>query len=395
MLVNYMCFGFTVLVVELTKSPENQLFKRFHASWPNLNTAPNSLALWAWPANQHDWRFQHAESILLWAREMMLNGTFRQRDHREFLELTVAFLGGVVQRPHSGGRPPGIGFRMRKPGSTNQTRFMGIALHELKITMMHRQFAQTAVRRQQSKALCEYLVLIHAKYFLQARSAISAPRLDQLLWTDLHTYKALYPAGSLGANMADAALVSVLRHTSYLTQELVVFALWDKQLPTNLRRAMARKLIEMSPPANYQWQTGKTVLPDNFHRRFQLSALIGQRSWFLFHLLDAGTEWLHRPVRSWEDCSEYKRVGEFLGDLSVVNDATERCVKDITEYAEMAQDSAQRERILLVVNDHRNVFQERRMPLPRLTLSRLRVVSCYIVYIDIEICTGCLFLLFV
>ncbi len=69
---------------ELTKSPENQLFKRFHASWPNLNTAPNSLALWAWPANQHDWRFQHAESILLWAREMMLNGTFRQRDHREF-----------------------------------------------------------------------------------------------------------------------------------------------------------------------------------------------------------------------------------------------------------------------------------------------------------------------
>ena len=160
--------------------------------------------------------------------------------------------------------------------------------------------------------------------------------------------------------MADAALVSVLRHTSYLTQELVVFALWDMQLPSNLRRAMARKLIEMSPPANYQWQTGKPVLPDNFHRRFQLSALVGQRSWFLFHLLDAGTEWLHRPVRSWEDCSEYKRVVEFLGDLSVVNNATERCVKDITEYAEMARDSAHREKILLEVNDHRNVFQELR-----------------------------------
>ena len=126
-----------------------------------------------------------------------------------------------------------------------------------------------------------------------------------------------------------------------------------------------------------------------------MSALVGQRSWFLFHLLDAGPEWLHRPVRSWEDCSEYKRVGEFLGELSVVNDAAERCVKDITEYVEMARDSAHRERILLVVNDHRNVFQERRMPLPRLTLSRLIVVSCYIVYIDIETCTGCLFLLFV
>ena len=86
---------------------------------------------------------------------------------------------------------------------------MGIALHELKIGMLQDHFVQTAVGREQSKALCEFLVLIHAMYFLQARSAISAPRLDRSLWLDLHAYKALYPAGSLQAEMADEAIVSV------------------------------------------------------------------------------------------------------------------------------------------------------------------------------------------
>ena len=99
----------------------------------------------------------------------MLNGTFRRGDYREFLELTVAYLGGVVLRPRSNGRPPAIGFRMRKPGSANKTRFMGIGLHEFKIAMLQGQFAQTAAGRQQSKALCEYLALIHAPYYLQAR----------------------------------------------------------------------------------------------------------------------------------------------------------------------------------------------------------------------------------
>jgi predicted PilT family ATPase len=50
----------------------------------------------------------------------------------------------------------------------------------------------------------------------------------------------------------------------------------------------------------------------------------------------------------------------FLADLSLVNDAVERCSKDVTEYAEMTPDSARREDILLVVNHHRWVFQELR-----------------------------------
>ena len=96
---------------------------------------------------------------------------------------------------------------------------------------------------------------------------------------------------------------------------------------------------------------------------------IGNRSWLLFHLLQAGTAWLQNPVRTWTNDVEFQRVGAFLHDLSVVNDVAERCVKDIGEYAEMARDSTHRENILIVVNDHREVFQDLR----RDALARLQI----------------------
>ena len=46
-----------------------------------------------------------------------------------------------------------------------------------------------------------------------------------------------------------------------------------------------------------------------------------------------------------------------LKDLKVINDYAERYIKDITEYANAAQDSQHRD-ILLVVEDHRSVMKD-------------------------------------
>ena len=47
-----------------------------------------------------------------------------------------------------------------------------------------------------------------------------------------------------------------------------------------------------------------------------------------------------------------------LKDLKVINDYAERYIKDITEYANAAQDSQHRDDILLVVEDHRSVMKD-------------------------------------
>ena len=49
-----------------------------------------------------------------------------------------------------------------------------------------------------------------------------------------------------------------------------------------------------------------------------------------------------------------------LKDLKVVNELAERCIQDIEVFANAAKDSQYREDILLVVSDHRGVFQDLR-----------------------------------
>ena len=51
--------------------------------------------------------------------------------------------------------------------------------------------------------------------------------------------------------------------------------------------------------------------------------------------------------------SSYQYLLEFFRDLQVVNDATERAVKDVAEYAEMSRDPAYGDDIILVANNHR------------------------------------------
>ena len=85
--------------------------------------------------------------------------------------------------------------------------------------------------------------------------------------------------------------------------------------------------------------------------------------------MDAEGAWLTLPVHTWEQNHEYLRLQSFLSDLEVVNDAAERCIKDIQDYRNVANDSIHREEVLLVVNDHRDVFQDLR----RQALANLRV----------------------
>ena len=237
---------------------------------------------------------------------------------------------------------------------------MGTGIHELQIAMLQGPglFHQDEDGRTQSDALAEFIALIHAPYFLQARLATCAPRLDRDLWVDLQTYKSLFPDESLQSHMADAASASVLRHSWYLTEELVVFAFWDGAMPAKECAAMARKLSQTVPPPT--WETGKPALRQHLPDNPKLQHLIGERSWLVFHLLRIGTGWLQRPVRRWVEDAEFLRIQHFLKDLKVVNDAAERCIKDITEYANHARDSVHREDILHVVNDYRHVFKDLR-----------------------------------
>ena len=95
-------------------------------------------------------------------------------------------------------------------------------------------------------------------------------------------------------------------HHEYLTEELVVFCLWDEDLSAGERAAVATKLTQTELPP--QWTIGKPTLPDHLPLRPRMQNLVGSCSWIVFHLLQMGTAWLQRSVRRWTQDPEYVHV---------------------------------------------------------------------------------------
>ena len=124
---------------------------------------------------------------------------------------------------------------------------------------------------------------------------------------------------------------------------------------------MATKLLTFHPPIIFA--QGKPVFPVDALAggvASSLSFFINEKSWLLFSILKCRGGWLATDVSEWENDQEYCQMLSCIKDLKVVNDCAERCIKDITEYANAAKDSEYREDILVVATDHRGVFQDMR-----------------------------------
>ena len=255
--------------------------------------------------------------------------TWPREDYQELVELTVIFLGGDVKRVYRN-VPTVIAPSIRKPGACHRARFMASCLYLIKICLYKKQFETSAENISQVEVLVEYIVLLHAPYFLQSPLAISAPRQDRDFWIDVREYQGCFKQGDMQYAMLTAVIERIRAHLWYLTQELVVLALFDHNLADEERRAMANKLFAIPRPPLFK--SGKPRFPLNqMSPRPSLDSFIGKRSWLIFHKLDAVGDWLQLDVHDWSENDEYQRMRLFLSDLKVVNDLAERCVKDMQE----------------------------------------------------------------
>lgn len=159
--------------------------------------------------------------------------------------------------------------------------------------------------------------------------------------------------------MIQAVQNSIMNHLWYLTQELVVFGLFDDALSRGERQAMAEKLLSLPRPVTFP--PGNPHFPvDLMTQRPSMDSFVGERSWLIFDKLHAAGAWLGQSVDEWDNNDEYMKIKTCLQDLKVVNDLAERCIKDIQEYADLAKDSKYQEDIVLIATDHRGVFQDLR-----------------------------------
>ena len=147
---------------------------------------------------------------------------------------------------------------------------------------------------------------------------------------------------------------SILRHLWYLTQPLVVLALFDDSIADEYKARMANALLAKRKPCTFR--PAKPAFPVNTLRRnvhVTLDTLIGPKSWMIFDLLGFNSGWLAQNPNQWNGNHDYRAMKSVVKHLSVVNDAAERGIKDIQDYANAARDGAFRGNIILVSNSHR------------------------------------------
>ena len=155
--------------------------------------------------------------------------------------------------------------------------------------------------------------------------------------------------------IAGATKTSVLRHLWYLTQELVIFGLFDPEVSEEDKIQMAQTLADN--PRSESHSPGRPAFPlqSQLCEAQSLASFVGPRSWLLFSLLGASGRWLQLHPSEWSGDEEYTRMATVVRQLAVVNDAAERGVKDCTEYANVTRDGNLRGRIIAVASSHRAV----------------------------------------
>ena len=190
-----------------------------------------------------------------------------------------------------------------------------------------------------------YTVKFYIPHFLTSSTGVDAP------YNDLSLYKNLEKFKQVDEDLAKEALKVLGRHLWYLTEIIVLFALFSSKVDDDMKSRIAAKLVSLTPDDNIQ--LGLPTYPD-LTPATELSDLVTGKSWQFFTITGTGFEWLTKPVTEWESDGEFVKARNFVLHVKTVNDTAERAVKLASEYVNiLTKDSKTRQKIIQVVEKAR------------------------------------------
>ena len=84
---------------------------------------------------------------------------------------------------------------------------------------------------------------------------------------------------------------------------------------------------------------------------------MGENSWFIFSLLNLtklnDKLWLNSPAPLWEYIEQFKIFSQFVSNLAVVNDVSERSIKVVSDFVNNVHNEDDRQDLLLAIHQRR------------------------------------------
>lgn len=287
-ILEVVCSNVFIAVFGRSAGPEVKLFRSFREFWPKINQnkyeacTENHLNEESLPLK--------AETITF-ANDMLKKHNSQQlrEDYREFLELTLIFLGETP--PH--------GIRFRVPGAFHHARWMSKMLYVLKLFIFRKQFP---LDEFQSKACLEFslfAVFIYVKAWIQCPNTCDAPVNDLNL---IRTISKYYPSESY---IAKAAKTAISRHLWYLSEELVPLALFSELVHKNTKRLMVDRLKEFIHSDSKPFIRSVRYAGTEDLSNKTVDFFIGPGSNAFFEILDINVNFLNEDIESWSNNTSY------------------------------------------------------------------------------------------
>ena len=281
-----------------------------------------------------------------------VQGKFYIRDdYKELVETSMVLLGET---------PPQ--FSWKKPGAAHKARFCAFGIYVNKALAFSGQLDFDRETIQALTRLATFIATLYVPYFISGSTGCDAPV------NDLEMFRKLKIFSQTDAEVAESVLAVLCRHTWYLQEETVPFALFSKLLSIDSKSRLAAKLLtfETSKPVHWSeevevgqetYQLGKPILELNLSPKTCLVDLLGNNSFLLWDILGLDWEWLKQSPDEWDKSASYKDMKEYVCTVKVTNDCAERGVKLISDYISiLTTDEEMRDKLLQGVEHCRRMF---------------------------------------
>lgn len=320
--------------------PENKLFDNFKQAWKEIDKELPVQTL----SVKVPWLLQVRNRVVKELFALLSNedsAVFPRDDYRECAENTLTIFGEIPPR----------GVHFRKPGAIHQARWMANNLYAGKMFMFSKAMQYDDEMVEKLRRMNRFLALFFTASWMKTSNGADAPANDLQLIHDMIDFREVDKA------VADTVIDKLGNHRWYLTEEVVPFALFSKHpmMTDCLKQEMATRLL--ATPLPEAFRLGRPVFKE-ITRDTTLTDLIGPESHTLFRLLDISNDWLAKPANQWSCDPTYLSAEKFVRTVKVVNDAAERGVKLISDFATViTTDPEQRAWLLQGVEKHRKEFQ--------------------------------------
>ncbi|KAK6185944.1 hypothetical protein SNE40_008071 [Patella caerulea] len=325
-----------IVCMGASSSPEVLVFKRFQAHWEFLDLEKFDDAS----------TDEHVTKALADVRDDIIEFAVAQLsevqprdDYREFLELTLIFIGEVPPR----------GIRFMAPGPMHHARWMSKVIYSLKVWLFRKQFK---LKTREAKGLREVAIFsVHEyiKAWMTAPLAACAPYNDLLLMKSLVEYE------KINKEVSKTASTKLAAHMWYLSEELVGLALFDRNVPSSVKREMVQSLeIEGEDDAPKRVQMNIPAILASELKDFTTSS-----SKTMFQKMKLPDDFLVTDPDTWDENDDFNRALLIVQKMKVVNDHAERGVALIQEYSGiLTKDEDQLQYLLQIVQEHRKMYPD-------------------------------------